>query len=159
MYIYVCVYMYICVCVYIYICMYVYMCVCMCRYMFIYIYICVYICVCVCIYIYVYICMCVCVCIFYVFFFCNKFSIDFIYGPHNVFGKSLKNASSVQVMMFRFLFLGISRRIWRFRRGGLNINFAVKNFILYIWSNLINLYTCTYHIFCCCLLSYNVLIW
>src|SRR6218665_230424 len=48
MYMYVCLYMYVCICMHVYVCMYMYVCICMCMC----VYVCVYVCMCMCVYAY-----------------------------------------------------------------------------------------------------------
>ena len=48
MYVYVCMYMHVCICKYVYVCMYMYVCICM------YVYVCMYMYVCICMYVYKY---------------------------------------------------------------------------------------------------------
>ena len=65
MYVYVCMYMYACICMYVYVCMYMYVCICMyvyvCVYVCVYMYVCMYVFMCMCVYAY----MCMYVCITY----------------------------------------------------------------------------------------------
>ena len=65
MYMYVCLYMYVCICMHVYVCMYMYVNICMyvyvCVYVCVYMYVCMYVCMCMCVYAY----MCMYVCITY----------------------------------------------------------------------------------------------